>query len=455
MPESNRPLDRYRPLGLLVATGVVSVLALAGCAAPGSSAPDSTETPSDVSAELTSDDVVVSMLLESGGAPAVKSLAAEFTKQHPNVTFDIKEDNFQNLTANAAKIIASPDAPDLVRYPNVAEQAKNGTITNLDAYAAAFGWDDWPQSLLGQMRVNDDGTRGAGSLYGMGIGFNVTGVYYNKKLAEQIGMTTPPETLDDFVALLDDAVAAGLTPMSMGNKGWNASFPLQGIQNQLPGVDDLRDWIYQVPDATYETDSAVEAATMLQDWNNKGYFLPDVNAIDYPTMVSTFAEGKAVFILDGDWNNAAYDGAGGTDTFGFFPFPPVTADGSLVAMASPSTYVLPKSAKNAATTAYFLNWVATDPEAREIVVTQAGSNPGGPTDLELPTIDPSSLASLTLPFGTEVSDQGGAMDFIANATAGIWPTTIGPNSQLLLANKMTPDEFVASVQKQYETELGR
>ena len=455
MRQPVRPQGRPTALFALTTLGAVSVAVLTGCSGPGGAAPESTDDSATVSSELTKDDVVVSMLLESGGAPAVKALAAEFTAQHPNVTFDIKEDNFQNLAGNAAKIIASPDAPDLVRYPNVAEQAKNGTVTNLDAYATAFGWDDWPQSLLGQMRVDTDGTRGSGSLYGMGIGFNVTGVYYNKDLAEQIGMTTPPETLDEFEELLDAAVSAGLTPMSMGNKGWNASFPLQGIQNQLPGVDELRDWIYQAPDATYETDSAVEAATMLQGWNNKGYFLPDVNAIDYPTMVGTFAEGKAVFILDGDWNNATYDGAGGTDAFGFFPFPPVTADGDLVAMASPSTYVLPKSAKNTATTAYFLNWVATDPTAREIVVTQAGSNPGGPADLELPAIEPTSLASITLPFGTELSDQGGAMDFIANATAGIWPTTIGPNSQLLLANRMTPEDFVASVQKQYETELGR
>ena len=47
----------------------------------------------------------------------------------------------------------------------------------------AFGWDKWPAAQLAQNRVAEDGTRGSGSLYAMGLNYSLTGVFYNKELA--------------------------------------------------------------------------------------------------------------------------------------------------------------------------------------------------------------------------------------------------------------------------------
>ena len=44
------------------------------------------------------------------------------------------------------------------------------------------------------LRIADDGTRGTGPLYANGLNFSMTGVFYNKKLAAQIGMSAPPST---------------------------------------------------------------------------------------------------------------------------------------------------------------------------------------------------------------------------------------------------------------------
>ena len=57
----------------------------------------------------------------------------------------------------------------------------------------AFGWDKWPAAQLAQNRVGTDGTRGAGSLYAAGLNYSLTGVFYNKELATQIGMTEAAE----------------------------------------------------------------------------------------------------------------------------------------------------------------------------------------------------------------------------------------------------------------------
>ena len=73
-------------------------------------------------------------------------------------------------------------------------------------YAKAYGWDQLPASQLVQFRVTD-GVAGSGSLYAKPSGFTMTGLYYNKALASQIGMTQPPASVDDLTTLLGKAKA--------------------------------------------------------------------------------------------------------------------------------------------------------------------------------------------------------------------------------------------------------
>ena len=108
--------------------------------------------------------------------------------------------------------------------------AEQGLLKNLDEYAAAFGWDEWPVPQLNQNRVAEDGTRGSGSLYAMGLNYSLTGIFYNKELAAQIGMTEPPQTLAEFDEILARAKEAGLLPiMQWGSakSGMGLAFPLQ------------------------------------------------------------------------------------------------------------------------------------------------------------------------------------------------------------------------------------
>src|SRR5689334_20504490 len=140
-------------------------------------------------------------------------LSDEFTKQFPNVTWDIKQDQFANLINETPRLLAGDNPPDLIRLPTLVSFAKQGLLKNLDDYAKAFGWDKWPVPQLDQNRVAPDGTRGTGSLYAMGLNYSLTGIFYNKKLAAQIGMTEPPKTLAEFDDLLAKAKAAGLLPI--------------------------------------------------------------------------------------------------------------------------------------------------------------------------------------------------------------------------------------------------
>jgi hypothetical protein len=48
------------------------------------------------------------------GFPITKALTTEFTKQYPNVKWDIREDQFAVITQNAPRVLAD-DPPDLTQ----------------------------------------------------------------------------------------------------------------------------------------------------------------------------------------------------------------------------------------------------------------------------------------------------------------------------------------------------
>lgn len=73
---------------------------------------------------------------------------------------------------------------------------------------------------LEQLRLGPGGRpRGEGSLYALGLNSSMTGVFYNKKLAAQAGMTAPPATLAELDQALEKAESAGVTPILQFNGG--------------------------------------------------------------------------------------------------------------------------------------------------------------------------------------------------------------------------------------------
>jgi ABC-type glycerol-3-phosphate transport system substrate-binding protein len=434
-------MTRPAPIRFLAA---LAATALVGAAAAQSS---------DALTCVPSDAVTLDLYLETG-FDLPDRLAAEFTRQFPNVTFDIRKDQFQVITENGPRVMASDNAPDLVRIPQLVGPAQDGILLNLDAYYDELGWSGWSQSLLDQMRVGADGIRGAGSLYGLGIGYNVTGVFYNKEQAAAIGMTTPPATIAEFDALLAAAAEAGLQPIMQFNDIGGIAFPYQALLNQYGDPAAIADWIDQRPGASFDSEAATRAAEHIAAWGAAGYFPADVNAIDYTSMMGRFTAGEGVFMFNGDWESANLGTAMG-ENVGFFLFPAETAGEPVVAMSAPGTYVVPARAQNPDAMVCFLHWVHTDAEARRIIVETTGAAPGGPSDLPIPAVPAGSVYEQTLEAHRTLGASGVAIDFIANATPGIYAGAFRPELQLLVAGRSDPAAFGAAIQSAYDRELGR
>jgi raffinose/stachyose/melibiose transport system substrate-binding protein len=247
-------------------------------AAPATEAP--TQPPAAALPSCGTDPVEMNVVFETGWDMPTQ-LTEEFMRQFPNVTWKISMEQFANLITTTPMLLSSDNPPDLIRLPTMVTFAKDGLLMNLDSYAAAFGWNDWPVPQLNQNRLDANWIRGSGTLYAMGLNYSMTGVFYNKTLAAQIGMTEPPKTVTEFEDLLAKAKAAGLQPiMEWGSakSGMGLAFPLQNLMAAYGPVEPINDWIFQKAGATIDTPTNLIAAQHLEQWIKAGYFPPDINA---------------------------------------------------------------------------------------------------------------------------------------------------------------------------------
>jgi raffinose/stachyose/melibiose transport system substrate-binding protein len=443
---------RRTAIGLVV---LATTLA-AACSGPGSDSPQSTDNGQAITEKPTcgKEAVTLSGYFETG-FPMSKALTVEFTKQYPNVKWDIREDQFAVITQNAPRVLAD-DPPDLMRLPQVSGLVKDNLLKNLDGYAKVFGWDKWPASQLEQLRMTPGGgPRGEGSLFAMGLNFSVAGVFYNKTLAERIGMTSPPTTLAEFDAVLAKAKQANITPIVQFNGGATGgfAFPLQNLMAAFGAPGPINDWIFQKKDTTIDTPSNLRAAQHLAGWIEAGYFDRDANAMDYAKMMGKFLAGDGLFMFNGDWESGNLDKQMAGKA-GFFALPPEQKGGKVATMSAPLTYGIAANAKNADCAAVFLDWVATNPDARRIAVEIGGSHPMGLPDAPMPPVAQGTVTAETLDAGARISADNGAMDFIANATNAIYAKSWTPQLQKLFAREQSPQGLLQSVQSDYKSQVG-
>ena len=465
---SDRRVVIALPAVRLWAVAFAAIL-VAACAPPGAVSTPSAATTPAASASSSAPSASAAAVGPTCGTDPVKlnayfetgfdlpfKLSEEFTKQFPNVTWDIKQDQFTNLMSSTPRLLSGDNPPDLIRLPSMVTLVKDGLLKNLDDYVTAFGWDKFSAAQLAQNRVATDGTRGSGSLYAAGLNYSLTGVFYNKKLAQQIGMTDAPKTVAEFEDLLAKAKSGGLQPIMAWNataSGGGLAFPLQNLMAAFGLTQPINDWIFQKPGATIDTPTNLTAAQHLQQWVEADYFPKDVNATEYTDANARFGKGEGVFMFNGDWQNATYD-KDMSSNVGFFVFPPGEAGASVAAMSAPLTYGIAAKAKNADCAAFFFNWVATNDKARAIDVAVGGSNPGGPPDLSVPQAT-APITNETLTAGAEVAKDNGAMDFIANATGSIFAQGWTPELQKMVGGKQDAAGLLKAVQAEYEKELAR
>ncbi|MFD3533800.1 extracellular solute-binding protein [Streptomyces sp. NPDC058664] len=426
----------------VAATSALLVAAMGGLTAcggltPGGGAPAS-QPSGPVSTALPEGKATLT-IVSSENAGTTKALAEAFHVKHPNITVDFQYTGPDDYDKSLNLKLSSDTAPDLALLNKLGTTVKAGLVRDLDPYAKAYGWNDtYPAGQLNQWRAADDGKRlGTGHLWAAPAGFSIVGVYYNKELASELGISVPTSRAA-FDAALAKAKAAGTLPVQLGNLGGHSSFIVQSIVDSVDGAARTSDWVHGKPGSTIKTPGGADASKTLADWSGKGYFPAGANGTDLPGAVSRFTKGEGLFLFDGNWDAKAIDEAMG-DKVGFLPFP--GTDDKATAIGTSLAYAIPAKAKNPDLAAAFLDFMNT-PEAARIQFA-TGFLPVAHAD-KVKTPAGSVRSDIVRAWG-RVNEDDGLVNFFANTDATM-NDTLTSRSQQLIGGRITPEAYLDALQ---------
>ena len=390
---------------------------------------------------------------ESGQVSKVwDQLNAEFEQKYPNVTIKRVNRDFGELKTLLALAMSGPHGPDVVEanqgWPDMGHLVKAGLLLPLDNYAQAYGWTSRVSpNVLRVSSWSPDGKEfGTGSLYGYTTMGEIVGVYYNKQILSDLGLTVPT-TFDEFEQDLEAAKQAGQIPIQFAN---NDAFPgiheFATIQDQIAPTSYLTDLIFgtQRDQLSFDTPENTQAATTLQDWANKGYFTPGFGGAGYDDSVSNFANGEGLFMITGNWIVANL-GADNTN-FGFFPLPPADPGDPPVATGGAGfPLAIAAGSEQPDAAAAYIDWMTSDHASDLLLPTGEIPLHNGKT----PTVQPGTVLADVVDAARTVSDANGVVPYEDWATPTFYDT-LTSSIQELMVNRLTPDQFVQNVEADYK-----
>jgi len=298
-------------------------------------------------------------------ADQLKALTDKYSKEHPNVTFNIESVGGGADGAAALKAkFASNKAPDIFG---------NG------GYQEAITWKDKLEDLSDQPWVKDAYESALvpmtmdGKVYGQPVNMEGYGFAYNKKLFAKAGITETPKTYSELEAAAKKLKAAGITPFSVGyaewwvlaNHGLNVPFAYQQADDEN-FIKGLNEGSSKIAGNKYFEDY-LKLVDLTVKYGNKNPL-----TTDYNTEVTQFANGETAMIQQGNWIQPMLDKLNPGMEVGFLPLAlsDDAAQADKLMVDVPTNWVVynkaPEADKKAAKD--FLNWMVSSDEGKEALV---------------------------------------------------------------------------------------
>lgn len=441
-----------RHLTPLMAAAVVGVIGLGACA-PGSSQPEATQPASSVTTDASKLGAVTLTVWDQevrGGQEAqMAALNKAFQEKYPIIKIKRVSRSFDDLTKTLRLALSGSDAPDVVQANNTRSQmgefVKARQVISLDAYSKAYGWDQrYPQSVRNVASYSPDGkTFGSGSLYGMPQVGEVVGIFYNTKKLAALGLDAPT-TWADVDAALAAAKAKGEVPLVLGNLDkWPAGHVFSTLQTRFVPADQIRKLGFGQSGASWKSPQNLQAAQKLVEWVDQGYFNKGFNGEGYDPAWQGFTKGQGVFLIAGTWLQADLSKAMGADVKFMLP-PAPTAGGSPVATGGTGLpFAITSKAKSPDAAAAYINFI-TSPDAMKVLADN-GNLPVVETEQQKA---PDALGTEVFTAFGAVTKADGLVPYLDWATPTM-SDTIGATLQDLMAKKVTPDQALDTLQKDY------
>ena len=243
----------------------------------------------------------------------MKQINAAFEKANPDITLKYsfipsaaypQRVQSELLAGNTADVIMTDST-------KVQDWGSSGYLENLSS-------QPWVSGVRKEIKPFIENS---GKTYAMPMEVIGISLFANNTLLKKAGVTGTPTTWPEFEADLQKAKDAGITPLSLPNKGgWTGDAVTNAIAATLvyknhPSFD--ADFVKGKASFSVWKSSLQQ----LMDLQSKGFvdFKSELGVDEWSTGISDFQAGKSAFYVQGAWNQSTFTKAGLDDSF--IPWP--------------------------------------------------------------------------------------------------------------------------------------
>jgi raffinose/stachyose/melibiose transport system substrate-binding protein len=249
-------------------------------------------------------------------------LARDFEAAHPGVRINITPLENEAFKAKLTTVTQAGNPPDLFHSWGggvLEQQVEAGLVKELSGEPASF-LSGLPQNGVKLYQVG-------GKQYGVPYELGMVGFWYNKELFAKAGVSQPPKTWAELLAVVGQLKAAKIVPIALaGGDKWPAHFYWSYLAIRQGGVSGMAE---AAKTGGFDGPDFVTAGAKLAELVGLDPFQPGFLGAKYMAsdgQSAIMGNGQAAMELMGQWApsiEAAYstDKKGIGDKLGFFPFP--------------------------------------------------------------------------------------------------------------------------------------
>ncbi|MFN2135472.1 MAG: ABC transporter substrate-binding protein [Candidatus Promineifilaceae bacterium] len=363
----------------------------------------------------------------------------DFQTDHPDVTVEFELKTFEQIQQTAQMILNTDEVPDVMEInkgnATAGLYASQGLLSDLTDVATERGWDELlGTSLQTTARYDERGIMGNGPLYGVTTYGEFVMVYYNKDMFEEYGLEIPT-TLEEFEAVADAFVEAGVVPISLGASSvWPQTQNFYELVLYKADRDLINAYQLFTDDVDFHGEAFTYGAEKFAEHIAKGYYGDNANGVIQDDATAAFAQGNFPMIITGSWMFGAFQNQITDFEWGIFLLPGKTYNTG----SGGNLLVVPENAQNKELAYEFLDYTLAE-EAQTVM-----ANSGGiPVNANLDMIEGEDNRELIAAFSSIVENDG--LAFYPDWPAPGYMDVLGGALQQLIDGSVTPDAFLDQI----------
>jgi len=374
------------------------------------------------------------------------AIYAAFMEKNPNITITREAFSTDQIRDVVNTAISSGTGPDLIFYdagPGYAGVlADADLILPLDDYAAQYGWDERVAAPALEATTID------GKLYGMPLQTDLIGMFYNKTLLDQEGLTAP-ETLDELVTFCGQATEKGYIPIAFAdNEGWQAFHQFSMTANQTVGPEGIRKLLNS--EGSWDTPEIVTAIqAFFVTLRDAGCFPEDPVAIPYADGNSLFINGEALLHTTGSWQIDQWETDMPDYEVGFVPFPEIPGGKGRVWISGVgSAWYISSTTQHPDEAAAFIDYLFSQEAVEKWI---EGSRYFVPVDVDMSNIEIGPLNAQVIETLQTAGDEGVQFGYNVDVLAPPeFNEAMSSGFQAILVGDKTPEQEAADLQAAWQ-----